>query len=108
MTIYLFSIYNNSHKLSGDYVEKIFHWTIHWFFLLAFLMLVYISQDWNNIFFEFLYESMYTPIVLGLLGMISAFLGMKGTRVILIFSNFLILIVFGIAYFVSIFGFKEP
>lgn len=77
-------------------------------FTLVFLMLLYISQDWNNVFFEFLYESIYTPFVLGILGIISGFFGVKDKRIILLVLNLSLLLVFGLLYFVAIIGFQEP
>ena len=61
-------------------------------------------------FLDFLYEKgIFTPLIIGLLGIISAFLGIKGnTRMILILFNAFFSIAFLYALLIGIFGFQQP
>ena len=79
-------------------------------FLLIFFMLMYLSQGWEMAFFDYLFEiSLFTPIFINVLGVISAFFSLKGTtRKVLVLINSLMIVSFGILSFVAIFGFQEP
>lgn len=61
-------------------------------------------------FFDFLYDKgIFTPLIIGVLGIISAFLGIKGNiRMILILFNSFLSIVFLYALLIGIFGFQQP
>ncbi len=73
-------------------------------------MTIYLFLDWKLAFFERLYEiNMFTPLLMSLLGVISACLSFKGTtRKILILMNSLLLIYFGLLSLIGLFGFQEP
>lgn len=90
--------------------EKFFTGLSIFCLVLTFLLFNYDSTKWYGKFFDFLYDtSIFTPLIIGLLGIISAFLGIKGTiRMILILLNSLSLIVFLFVILIAIFGFKEP
>ncbi|RDW20208.1 hypothetical protein CWR48_05755 [Oceanobacillus arenosus] len=79
-------------------------------FLLTFFMLMYLSQGWEIAFVDFLFGiSLFTPIFINILGVISASFCAKGTtRKVLVLINSLMLIYFGVLSFVAIFGFQEP
>ncbi|MCL1697827.1 MULTISPECIES: hypothetical protein [unclassified Lysinibacillus] len=76
-------------------------------FLITFLMFGYDTSKWYGIFFNFLCElSIFTPFVLGGLGIISAIFGLKGDiRMVLIVLNAFLMILFLGAYLMGIFGF---
>jgi len=61
-------------------------------------------------FFDFLYDiGIFTPLIIGVLGIISAFFGIKGNiRMILILFNSFLSIVFLYALLMGIFGFQQP
>ncbi|MFJ5565388.1 hypothetical protein [Lysinibacillus xylanilyticus] len=79
-------------------------------FIITFFMLGYDSTKWYGSFFNFLYDiSIFTPFALGGLGIISAFLGIKGDiRMVLIVLNAFLLFIFLGAYLIGIFGFQNP
>jgi hypothetical protein len=79
-------------------------------FSISFLMLLYLFQDWKIPFVEYVYKiSMAIPIFVSVLGVISACLSVKGiTRKTLVLINSLILIYFGVLYFIAVYGFQEP
>lgn len=73
-------------------------------------MLLYLFQDWKIPFIEYVYKiSIASPIFVSVLGVISASLSIKGiTRKTLVLINSIILIYFGVLYFIAIYGFQEP
>lgn len=79
-------------------------------FALSFFMIIYLFLDWELVFFERLYEiNMFTPLLMSILGVISACLSLKGTaRKILILLNSLLFIYFGLLSLIALFGFQEP
>jgi len=76
--------------------------------LLAFLMFGYDSTRWYGGFFRFLYEiSMFMPFILGVVGIVSALLGIKGDyRLILVILHSLLLLLFLGIYIKAIYGFS--
>ena len=79
-------------------------------FSISFFMLLYLFQDWKIPFIEYVYKiSIASPIFVSVLGVISASLSIKGiTRKTLVLINSIILIYFGVLYFIAIYGFQEP
>lgn len=90
--------------------EKIFTGLSAVCLVLAFLLFNFDATTWYGKFIDFLYDiSIFTPLIIGVLGIISAFLGMKGPiRVILILLNSFSLLVFLFVISMAIFGFQEP
>ncbi|KOS69048.1 hypothetical protein AEA09_11155 [Lysinibacillus contaminans] len=78
--------------------------------VLTFLIFGYDSTKWYGKFIDFLFDiSIFTPLIIGALGILSAFLGIKGTiRMILILVNSFFLIVFLCAILLGILGFHRP
>ncbi|MBM7678699.1 hypothetical protein [Gracilibacillus alcaliphilus] len=78
--------------------------------ILVCLMMMYSSQDWNNGLFAYLFDiSMYAPLFISVIGMISAcFLSEGGTRKALVTVNSLLFIIVGLLYLVASIGFLEP
>jgi hypothetical protein len=78
--------------------------------MIAFFMFGYDSSKWYGGFFKFLYDlSIFTPFILGGLGVISAILGIKGDiRMILIVLNAFIMFLFLGAYLIGVYGFQNP
>ncbi|KOP79445.1 hypothetical protein AMS59_06735 [Lysinibacillus sp. FJAT-14745] len=78
--------------------------------IITFFMFGYDSTKWYGSFFNFLYDlSIFTPFVLGGLGIISAIFGIKGDiRMVLIVLNVFVMIFFLGAYLMGIFGFQNP
>lgn len=74
--------------------------------LLTFLMFGYDSTKWYGSFFKFLSDlSIFTPFILGGIGMVSTFLGIKKYRFILVvLHSFLLLLILGI-YIKALYGF---
>ncbi|MBP2079697.1 hypothetical protein [Oceanobacillus polygoni] len=79
-------------------------------FSYSFLMLMYLSTGWKIAFVEYLFEmSLFTPIFLNVLGIISACVSTKGTtRKTLVIINSLMIIYFGVLSFIALFGFQDP
>ena len=79
-------------------------------FLLTFFMLMYLTQGWEIGFFDYLFGiSLFTPIFINVLGVISAVFSVKGTtRKILVLINSLMIICFAVLSFIAIYGFQEP
>ncbi|KUF33517.1 MULTISPECIES: hypothetical protein [Lysinibacillus] len=77
--------------------------------LLIFFLFGYDSTKWYGGFFTFLYQvNMFMPFILGGLGIVSALLGIKGYRMVLVvLHSFLLLLFLGI-YFKAFYGFNEP
>ena len=73
-------------------------------------MMMYLGVGWNIAVVEYLYRvSIFTPLFLNVLGLVSAYFSTKGTtRKTLIFINSMLIIYFGIFYFIASVGFKEP
>lgn len=73
-------------------------------------MIFSLSQDWNITFVDYLYGiSMFTPIFLNIISIVSACLSVKGTiRKTLVFLNSLMIIYYGIFCFIALYGFQEP
>jgi hypothetical protein len=90
--------------------EKFFTGLSAFCLVLAFLLFNYDSTTWYGKFFDFLYDiSIFTPLIIGVLGIISAFLGVKGAiRIILILLNLFSLMVFLFVILMALFGFQEP
>lgn len=80
------------------------------FLLLTFFMIGYDSSSWYGKFYDTLYDiSIFTPLILGGLGITSAILGIKGNiRVTLITLNSLLFLFCIFATLSGIFGFTEP
>ncbi|MEB2281321.1 hypothetical protein LAV73_15155 [Lysinibacillus xylanilyticus] len=78
--------------------------------MITLFMFGYDSSKWYGSFFNFLYDlSIFTPIVLGGLGIISAILGIKGDiRIVLIVLNTFLMFLFLGAYLIGIYGFQNP
>ncbi|KLV14753.1 hypothetical protein ABW02_25890 [Niallia circulans] len=79
-------------------------------FLFTLIMLMHLSQGWEIGFFDYLFGiSLFTPILINVFGVISAFFSAKGTtRKTLVLINSLMINCFGILSFVAIYGFQEP
>ena len=90
--------------------EKFFTGLSTFFIIVNFTLFNYDSTKWYGKLFDSLYDkSVFTPLFIGLLGIISAFLGIKGTiRTALILLNLLSLIVFLFVLLIAIYGFQEP
>jgi len=73
-------------------------------------MIIFLSQGWEIGLFDYLIGiSLFTPILINVLGVIRAFFSAKGTtRNILLIINSLMIICFGFLSFLAIFGFQEP
>ncbi len=80
------------------------------FLSFSFFMVMYLSQNWEIVFIEYLYGvSLFTPIFLNVLSIVSAYLSVNGaTRKVLVYLNFLMIIYFGILSFIGLYGFQEP
>ncbi|GAA0293615.1 hypothetical protein GGQ92_000036 [Gracilibacillus halotolerans] len=80
------------------------------FFLFSFFMIMHMSVGWNIAFIEYLYRvSIFTPLILNVLGLLSAYFSTKGTtRKTLFFINSMLIIYFGILIFIASVGFQEP
>ncbi|TQR29064.1 hypothetical protein C7Y47_18435 [Lysinibacillus sphaericus] len=78
--------------------------------MITFFMFGYDSSKWYGSFFNFLYDlSIFTPFMLGGLGIISAILGIKGDiRIVLIVLNAFLMFLFLGAYLIGIYGFQNP
>ena len=90
--------------------EKFFTGLSIFFLVLTYLMLRWDTTTWYGDFIEFLYNiSIFTPIIIGILGVISAFIGIKGIiRTILILLNVIALVAFIVVLLIAIFGFQQP
>lgn len=91
-------------------MRKFFTYLSILFFSFSFLLVMYLFQDWNIGFIENLYKfNLFTPILVNVLSITSAWLGEKGdVRRILIYLNLMMLIFFIIIYFIGLYGFQEP
>ena len=94
----------------GKLKEKFFTGFSTLCLVLSFLLFNYDPTKWYSKFFDFLYDkSILTPFIIGVLGIISAFLGVKGPiRTVLILLNVLSLLVFLFVILIAIYGFQEP
>ena len=78
--------------------------------VLTYLMLMWDTTKWYSDFIDFLYnKSIFTPIIIGILGVISAFIGIKGIiRTMLILLNLIALGAITFVVLIAIFGFQQP
>ncbi|WP_155593577.1 hypothetical protein [Lysinibacillus cavernae] len=76
--------------------------------LLTFFMFGYDSTKWYGGFFTFLYDAnMFMPFILGALGIVSALLGIKGHRMVLVVLHLFILLLFLGIYLKTFYGYNE-
>lgn len=78
--------------------------------MIAFFMFGYDSSKWYGSFLKFRYDlRIFTPFILGGLGIISAILGITGDiRMILIVLNAFLMFLFLGAYLIGVYGFQNP
>ncbi|WP_332645882.1 hypothetical protein [Lysinibacillus sp. 54212] len=90
--------------------EKIFTGLSIFCLVLAWLFFNHDSTKWYGKFFDFLLvKSIFTPLLIGALGIISASLGNKGIiRMLLILLNSIFLIVFLFTLLIGVLGFQRP
>lgn len=73
--------------------------------LLIFFMFGYDSAKWYGSFFTFLYHiNMFMPFILGGLGIVSALLGIKGYRLVLVVLHLFLQLLFFCIYLKVFYG----
>lgn len=79
-------------------------------FLFAFFMFWYLFLNISIPFIDHLYNiSIFTPVIISILGGISAFFGLKGfPRKTLLVMHVSLIILLSFFIFIAMFGFQEP